>query len=123
MQVRRKLIGSQVYYEIAEAFHHRGEVEYRSVVPLGTDPDPEQALRKHQESLVDVTRALIRLQPLQDADPAIRRKCDALKSRLKTEQDRIGLLMNAIERLEDENGKYGLDGNGGGDEEPATDKP
>ncbi len=87
MQVRRKLIGGQVCYEIAEAFHHRGEVEYRSVVPLGKDPDPEEALRKHQESLIDVTRALIRLEPLQEADPAIRRKCDTLKSRAKIERN------------------------------------
>ena len=123
MQVRRKMIGGRVFYEIAEAFHHRGEVEYRSVVPLGTDSDPEEALRKHQESLIDVTRALIRLQPLQDADSAIRRKCDALKSRLKTEQERIGLLMDAIEHLDGKEGKDRLDGDGGGGGEPATDKP
>ncbi len=112
MRVRRKLIGGQVYYEIVEAFHHRGEIEYRSVVPLGTEPDPEKALRKHQASLIDVTRALTRLQPLQDADPAIRRKCDTLNSRLKVEQERIGLLIDAIERLD-----------GGGDKEPETEKP
>ena len=100
MQVRRKMIGGQVCYEIVEAFHRRGEVEYRSVVPLGTDADPEEALRKHQESLIDVTRALIRLQPLQDAAPAIRRKCDTLASRPKDEQERIGLLIDAIGRLE-----------------------
>ena len=100
MQVRQKLINGQVCYEIAEAFHHRGEVQYRSVVSLGTDSDPKEALRKHQESLVDVTRALIRPQPLQDADPAIRRKCDRLKIRLKTEQERIGLLIESIDRLD-----------------------
>ena len=101
MQVRRKMIGGRECYEIVEAFHHRGKVEYRSVVPFGTDPDPEESLRKHQESLIDVTRALIRLQSLQDADPAIRRKCDTLASRLKDEQERIGLLIDAIERLDD----------------------
>ena len=69
-------------------------------MPLGTDPDPEEALRKHQDSLIDVTRALIRLQPLQDADPAIRRKCNTLASRLKNEQERIGLLIDAIARLD-----------------------
>ena len=47
-----------------------------------------------------MTRALIRLQPLQDADPAIRRKCDRLKIRLKTEQERIGLLIESNDRLD-----------------------
>ena len=115
MRVRRKMIGGQVRYEIAEMFDHRGEVEYRSIVPLGGDADPEEALRKRQAALIDITRALMRLQPLQGADPAIRRKCETLKSRLKSEQERIGLLISAIERLDDS------DGDGGGDEEPATD--
>ena len=70
--------------------------------------DPQVALANHQAALIDITRALIRLQPLQDADPAIRRKCETLKSRLKSEQERIGLLMSCIERLAD-------DGDGGGD--------
>jgi len=94
------MIGGQECYEIVEAFHHRGKVEYRSFVPLGTNPDPKESLRKNQESLIDVTRALIRLQPLQDAIP---RKCDTLASRLKDEQERIGLLIDAIERLDDAN--------------------
>jgi hypothetical protein len=46
MRVRRKMIGGQVRYEIAEVFDHLGEVEYRSIVPLGGDADPEEALRK-----------------------------------------------------------------------------
>jgi hypothetical protein len=113
MRVRRKMIGGQVRYEIAEVFDHLGEVEYRSIVPLGGDADPEEALRKRQASLIDIIRTLRRLQPLQGANPAIQRKCDTLKSRLKSEQERIGLLMSAIERLDD--------GEFGGDEEPATD--
>ena len=100
MEVRQKKIGGQVCYEIAEAFHHRGAVEYRSIVPLGTDSNPNEALRKHQETLIDLTHNLMRLQPLRDADPAIERKCETLKTRLKTEQDRIGLLMEAIARLD-----------------------
>ena len=112
MQVRRKLIGGKICYEIVEAFDYRGEVEYRSVVQLGTDSDPQEALRKHQTSLIDAARALKRLQPLQDADHAIRRKCDTLKSRLKTEQERIGLLIDAIERLDEI-----------GDKEPETAEP
>jgi hypothetical protein len=101
MQVRRKMIGGQTCCEIVEAYHHRGEVEYRSAAPLGTDPDSQEALLKHQASLIEMTRALTRLQPLQDTGPAIRRKCDTLAARLKGEQERIGLLIDAIARLDD----------------------
>ena len=77
------MIGGQACYDIVEIFHRREGLGYRSVVSLGTDPDPQQALRKHQAALVDITKALLRLQPLRDADPAIGRKCDNLKSRLR----------------------------------------
>jgi len=113
MRVRRKMIGGEVRYEIAEAFQRLGKTEYHSVVPLGGDADPEEALRKRQASLIDITRALMRLQPLQDADPAIRRKCETLKSRLKSEQERIGLLMSCIERLDDGDDDDQFDGQGG----------
>ena len=68
-------------------------------MPLGTDSAPNEALRKHQESLIELTRSLMHLQPLRDTDPAIARKYETLKPRLKTEQDRIGLLTEAIVRL------------------------
>jgi hypothetical protein len=101
MEVRQKMIAGQVHYEIAEVFHHHGgEVEYRSIVPLGTDSDPNEALRKHRASLVEVTRAMMRLEPLRDTDPAIHRKYETLRVRRQTEQDRIGLLMEVIERID-----------------------
>jgi hypothetical protein len=31
-------------------------------VALGTDPDPQVALAKHQAALVDITKTLLRLQ-------------------------------------------------------------
>lgn len=99
MEVRQKMIGGRAHYDIVEAFQRGRRVEYRTVVPLGSDPDPEVALANHQAALIDVTRALTRLQPLRNADPAIERKCNNLESRRRAEQDRIGLLLGAIEHL------------------------
>ncbi|MBT3627036.1 MAG: hypothetical protein HN527_03000 [Rhodospirillaceae bacterium] len=105
MEVRQKMIGGRAHYDIVEAFQRGSRIEYRTVVPLGSDPDPEVALANHQAALIDATRALTRLQPLQEADPAIARKCNNLKFRLHAEQDRIGLLLDAIERLKITGGK------------------
>ncbi len=66
--------------------------------------DPQVALANHQAALIDITRALTRLELLQSAEPAIERKCNNLKSRLISEQNRIGLLLEAIERLESAGG-------------------
>ena len=89
MQVQRKMIGGQECYEIVEAFHHRGKVEYRSVVPLGTDPDPEESLRKHQESLIDVTRALIAYRRCRTPTPPSR--ANAIRSRPASKMNRNAL--------------------------------
>ena len=115
MQVRRKMIGGQAHYDIAEAFQRGTRIECRTVVPLGPDPDPQVALAKHQAALIDLTRALARLQPLQDADPAIERKCNNLNSRLHAEQDRIGFLLNAIEQLDGAAGDGGENSDSGGE--------
>lgn len=61
MQVRRKTIGGQAHYDIVEVFQRGSRTEYSSVVALGTDPDPQVALAKHQ-ALVDITKTLLRLQ-------------------------------------------------------------
>jgi len=113
MEVRQKMIGGRAHYDIVEAFQRGSRTEYRTVVPLGPDPDPEVALANHQAALIDVTRALTRLQPLQGADPGIARKCNNLESRRRAEQDRIGLLLDAIERLKGT----------GGEEAPELDGP
>ena len=99
MQVRQKMIGGQAHYDIAEAFNPGKRVEYRTIVSLGPDPDPAIALARHQATLIDITRAVNRLEPLQSADAAIERKCNNLRSKLHREQDRIVLLLNAMERL------------------------
>ena len=109
MQVRRKTIGGQAHYDIVEVFQRGSRTEYSSVVALGTDPDPQVALAKHQAALVDITKTLLRLQHLQDSDATIGRKCNTLRTRLRAEQDRIGLLLDAIEKLEPTDEEHGED--------------
>jgi hypothetical protein len=60
--------------------------------------------------LVDITKTLIRLQPLRHADPAIARKCNNLNNRPRAKQVRIGLILNAIEQLEGTAGDEDEDG-------------
>ncbi|MDP6476190.1 MAG: hypothetical protein QF449_03985 [Alphaproteobacteria bacterium] len=99
MHIREKQIGGQPCYEIVEEARHSTGSEYRVIVSLGKDREPENARRRRHTTLLGLERSLQRLEPLRAANPRFARKCDALNHRIDRERQKIAELTNAIESL------------------------
>jgi uncharacterized membrane protein YgcG len=99
MLIREKRIGGEPCYEIVEEVPFATGTEYRVVVSLGSESDPEQARRRRHANLLSLERSLQRIAPLSGSDAQIARRCDTLRHRIGREKEKIALLSSAIETL------------------------
>ena len=76
MHIRKKHVGDAALYEIVEEVTFWAGTEYRVVVSLGAESDPEAARRQRHANLLSLERALHRVEPLRDSAPRIARKCE-----------------------------------------------